>query len=53
MFVSAKQVLYVVSLVVDIVVPDFPVRVEAWDNKRIGLVAKANKTPKEDTASLG
>ena len=42
---AAKQVLYVDSLVVDFAVPDFPVRVEAWDNKRIGLVAKEDKNP--------
>ncbi|KAI4995016.1 hypothetical protein ZWY2020_034919 [Hordeum vulgare] len=36
-------VLYVDSLVIDIQVPDCPVRAEAWDNKRIVQVPKSKK----------
>lgn len=36
-------VLYVDSLVVNILVPDFPVRAEACDSKRIGQVTKVDK----------
>uniref|UniRef100_A0A8I6Z2E2 Uncharacterized protein n=1 Tax=Hordeum vulgare subsp. vulgare TaxID=112509 RepID=A0A8I6Z2E2_HORVV len=39
------KVLYVDSLVVDIQVPDCPVRAEAWDSKRIVKVAKSDKKP--------
>ncbi|KAE8789105.1 hypothetical protein D1007_36794 [Hordeum vulgare] len=38
-------VLYVDSLVVDIHVPDCQIRAEAWDNKLIGKVAKADRKP--------
>ncbi|KAE8817289.1 hypothetical protein D1007_04974 [Hordeum vulgare] len=38
-------VLYVDSLVVDIQVPDCPVRAEAWDSKHIVKVAKSDKKP--------
>uniref|UniRef100_A0A8I6XP39 Uncharacterized protein n=1 Tax=Hordeum vulgare subsp. vulgare TaxID=112509 RepID=A0A8I6XP39_HORVV len=38
-------VLYVDSPVVDIQVPDCPVRDEAWDSKRIVQVAKSDRKP--------